>query len=106
MEEMQLFLMDSTNIDTSVWVGVVYPKTKIWGSKSVHTNLLVEAGETDYVNPLVEKAIATKWINIDLFRVLTAIYAAWWEDFTGPKNAGGGIQSVQSRFTEERDALK
>ena len=33
-------------------------------SQSVHTDVFVEAGETDSVNYLLEKAIATKWINI------------------------------------------
>ena len=55
---------DYTNIDTRGWVGFVYPMKQRGDIRSVHTDALVEAGETDYVNPLEEKAIATKWINI------------------------------------------
>ena len=77
---------DSTNIDTSVWVGNVDPKTQRGVSQIFHTNIFVQAGETYYVNPLVEKTNAMKCINIVCFRVLTAINAAEWEDFTGTKN--------------------
>ena len=77
---------DSTNIETSGWVGFVDPKTKIGGSQRVHTDVFVEDEETDYVNPLAEKANAMKCINIVLFRVFTDINAAGWEDFIGPMN--------------------
>ena len=55
---------DSTNIDTSGWVGFVDPKTQIGDSQSAHIDVLAEAGETDYVNPPVEKGITMKCINI------------------------------------------
>ena len=55
---------DFTNIDTTGWVGFVDTKSQRGGSQSVHTDVFAEAGETYYVNPLVEKAIAMKWINI------------------------------------------
>ena len=55
---------DSTNIDTSGWVGFVDPKTQRGVRQSIHTDVFVEAGETNYVNPLVDKANAMKWINI------------------------------------------
>ena len=51
---------DSTNIDTSVQVGFVDPKSQRGGSQSVHTDVFVEAKEIDYVNIFVEEAIATK----------------------------------------------
>ena len=44
---------DSTNIDTSVWLGFLDPKTQRGGIQSVHTNVFLEAGEINYVNPLV-----------------------------------------------------
>ena len=47
---------DSTNIDTSVWVGFVEPKIQRGCSQSVHTDVFKEAGVTYYVNPLMEKA--------------------------------------------------
>ena len=55
---------DSTNIDTSVWVGFVDTNNQRGGLYRVHTDVFVKAGETDYVNPLEEKANAMKWINI------------------------------------------
>ena len=58
------YFTDSTNTDTIWWAGFVYPKTRRGGSQSVHTNVLVDTGETVYENPLVEKADAMKWINI------------------------------------------
>ena len=85
---------DSTKIDTSGWVGNVDPKTRRGGSQSVKTNVFAQAEETYYVNPLVAKANAMKCINIVLFRVLTAIKAAEWEDFTGPRNCRRGSWSV------------
>ena len=55
---------DSANIDTGGWVGFVDPRTQKESSQSVHTDVFAEAGETYYVNPLVEKANAMKLINI------------------------------------------
>ena len=52
--------IDFTNIDTSVWLGFVDPKSQRGGSQSVHTDVFVEAKEIDYVNIFVEEAIATK----------------------------------------------
>ena len=57
-------LTDSTNIETSGWVCFLDTETKIGGSQSVHAYFLIEAGEDDYVNPLVEMAIAMKCINM------------------------------------------
>ena len=56
--------IDSTHVDRSGWVGSFYPNTQIGGSQSIHTDVIAEAGDTDYVNPLVWKANVTKWINI------------------------------------------
>ena len=54
------FLMDYTNTDTSVWVAFVDPKNQRGGSHIFHTDYFVEAGETDYLNSLVEKVIVMK----------------------------------------------
>ena len=51
---------DSTNIDTSGWVGSGDTTSQRGDSHSVHTDVFAEAGETDYVNTLVEKSIAMK----------------------------------------------
>ena len=58
-----ILFTDSAIIDTSVWVRFVDTNTQRGGSHSVHTNIFTEAGETYYVNPLMEKAIAMKWIK-------------------------------------------
>ena len=52
--------MDYTNTDTSVWVAFVDPKNQRGGSHIFHTDYFVEAGETDYLNSLVEKVIVMK----------------------------------------------
>ena len=62
MEEMQPFFTDSTNIDTSVGVSFVVPKSQLGHSKSVHNDVFVEAGETGYVNTLTDNANAMIWI--------------------------------------------
>ena len=55
---------DSTNIDTSLWVGFIDLNTQRGVIQSNHSDVFEEAWETSYVNPLVLKAITTKGINI------------------------------------------
>ena len=51
------YFTDSTNIDTTVWGGFVDPKSQRGDSQRVHTDVFVEAGETYYVNLLVERPL-------------------------------------------------
>ena len=50
----------SINIDTSWYVGSGDTTSQRGDSKSVHTDVFAEAGETDYVNTLVEKSNSMK----------------------------------------------
>ena len=97
---------DSTNIVICGLAGFVDPNTQRGGIKSVHTDIFVEDGETDYENPLVEKAIAMKRINIILFRVLTAITQMGVSISQVPRTEEEEVGVYINRFTEEIYVLK